>query len=328
MRKLPKIELHCHLDGSVRADSVLEIAKQENIDLPSFDIEVIKKELQVEEGCTSLNEYLRRFDIPNKIMQTKDGLERVTFELFEDAALENVKYMEIRFAPSLHTHKGLDFNEIIQSVVDGVKRAESMYEIKGNIILSCMRNFSIEEAIKVVEAGKVFLNKGVVAIDLAGPEEEGFSTVFKPVIYKAKEYGYRTTIHAGEAASGQNVIEAINILGAERIGHGVRIKDMKEAYDLVKKSGVYLEMCPTSNIQTKAINDFTTYPLVDFYKNGLNVTINTDNRTVSDIDLTNEVELIMNNFEVSMADYKELYLNTVEAIFGDEATKEWLRNLI
>ena len=328
MRKLPKIELHCHLDGSVRASSVLDIARNENIDLPSFDIEVIKKALQVEEDCTSLNEYLRRFDIPNKIMQTKESLERVTFELFEDAALENVKYMEVRFAPSLHTQKGLSFKDIIQSVVDGVKRAESMYEIKGNVILSCMRNFSVEEGIRVVEAGKVFLNKGVVAIDLAGPEEEGFSTAFKPVIDKAKEYGYRVTIHAGEAASGKNVIDAINILGAERIGHGVRIKDMKEAYELVKECGVYLEMCPTSNIQTKAITDFTTYPLLDFYKDGINVTINTDNRTVSDIDLTNEVELVMNNFEVNVDDYKQIYLNTINAIFGDGVTKAWLKTLI
>lgn len=328
IKNLPKIELHCHLDGSIRANTVLDIAKKENIDLPTLSLEELIKELQVEEGCTSLNEYLKRFDIPNKVMQSKESLERVAFELMEDASIENVKYIEIRFAPQLHRQKGLDYNEIIGSVISGIKKAEEKYEIKGNLIISCMRSFSTEEGLAVVEAGKEFLNKGVVAIDLAGPEEEGFSTKFKPITDKAKEYGYKVTIHAGEAASAKNVIDAINILGAERIGHGVRIKDMKEAYNLVKESGVYLEMCPTSNIQTKAISEFKEYPFIDFYKDGINVVLNTDNRTVSNIDLTNEINLIMDNFGLNIDEYKNLYYKAVDAIFGDESTKAWLKNLI
>ena len=203
-----------------------------------------------------------------------------------------------------------------------------MYEIKGNVILSCLRHMSMEDSLVVVEEGKTFLNKGVVAIDLAGAEVEGFAKEFKPVIDEARKYGYRVTIHAGEAASGQNVIDAINLLGAERIGHGVRIQDMKEAYDLVKDKNVVLEMCPTSNVQTKAINDFNKYPLFDFYKDDIKITLNTDNRTVSNIDLTNEIDLIFNNFEINKEDYKAIYLNTVDATFADDETKKWLRSLV
>lgn len=328
MRKLPKIELHCHLDGSVRPQTIIDIAKRENIEIPSYKENEIKELVMIKKDCTSLNEYLEKFDLPNKVMQSKASLKQIAFELLEDAQRENVKYIEIRFAPLLHINKGLSVKEVIQSVIDGIKEAQKIYDIKGNIILSCLRTMSVEDGIKVVESGKEFINKGVVAIDLAGCEEEGFCSKFKPVIDKAREYGYNVTIHAGEAASGQNVIDAINLLGAKRIGHGVRIKDMKEAYDLVKSNKVYLEMCPTSNIQTKAIDDFNNYPLYDFYKDGIYVTLNTDNRTVSNIDLTNEIDLIFDKFNINEIEYKNIYLNAVESTFSDEQIKNWLKSFI
>ena len=328
MKKLPKIELHCHLDGSVRVNTIIDIAKKENIKLDSYKKCDIEKIVQVPSDCTSLNEYLKRFDLPNKVMQNSKNLKRITFELLEDAYNENVKYIEIRFAPMLHLNGGLSVKEVIQSVIDGINEAEKIYDIKGNIILSCMKNMSEEDAILVIEEGKEFLNKGVVAIDLAGPEEEGFARTYERAMKLARGYGYNITIHAGEAASGQNVIDCINILKAQRIGHGVRIKDMKDAYDLVKNTGVTLEMCPTSNIQTKAIEDFKKYPLYDFYKDGINLSINTDNRTVSNIDLTNEIKIISNEFNMSKEEYKDIYLNSVNASFADEATKKWLRSLI
>lgn len=327
IRKLPKIELHCHLDGSVRVDTIIDIAKKEGLKLDSYDRCDIEKLVQVSSDCTSLNEYLKRFDLANKVMQSSKNIKRITFELLEDAQKENIKYIEIRFAPLLHLDGGLSIEEVIQSVIDGITEAEKIYDIKGNIILSCMRTMSEEDAILVVEEGKKFLNKGVVAIDLAGPEEEGFVKRYKKAIELARSYGYNVTIHAGEAASGQNVIDAINILKAQRIGHGVRIKDMKDAYDLVKESGVVLEMCSTSNIQTKAIENFSKYPLYDFYKDGINLSINTDNRTVSNIDLSNEIKLISNEFNMSKEEYIDIYLKSVEAIFADESIKEWLRRL-
>ena len=328
INKLPKIELHCHLDGSVRVDTIIDIAKKEGIKLDSYKRCDIEKLVQVTNDCTSLNEYLKRFDLPNKVMQSSENIKRITFELLEDAQKENIKYIEIRFAPLLHLQKGLSIEEVIQSAIDGINQAQRIYDIKGNLILSCMRNMSEDDAILLIEKGRKFLNKGVVAIDLAGPEEEGFANKYKRAIELARSYGYNITIHAGEAASAQNVIDAINILKAQRIGHGVRIKDMKDAYDLVKKTGVVLEMCPTSNIQTKAIECLNKYPLYDFYKDGIKLSINTDNRTISNIDLSNEIKVISDEFNMSKEKYKDIYLNTIDAIFADESTKKWLRRLI
>ncbi|MGG3467542.1 adenosine deaminase [Neobacillus pocheonensis] len=325
---LPKIELHCHLDGSLRPETIIDIAKKEDIKLPSFEKEELQNDLIAPLECESLDEYLEKFAIPNLVMQSKENLRRITFELFEDAAKENVKYMEVRFAPLLHTKKGLDVEEIIQSVLEGMTDAEAQFDIKGNLILSCMRTMSPESAFEVVEKGKRFLGKGVVAIDLCASEEAGFSKKFVEPIALAREYGYRVTIHAGETGIGENVLEAVELLGAERIGHGVFIRDCKEAYNIVKEKQVVLEMCPTSNVQTKAVDQFSEHPIYDFHKDGIKVTVNTDNRTVSDTTMANECNIVFEEFKASLEDYKQIYLNSVDASFADQETKEKLRKFL
>ncbi|WP_138416158.1 adenosine deaminase [Aquibacillus sediminis] len=320
---LPKIELHCHLDGSLRAETIIDIANKEGIELPSYDKDELQQELVAPLECESLDEYLKRFFLPNMVMQSKENLRRITFELFEDAARENVKYMEVRFAPLLHTVKGLDVKEIIQGVIEGMREAESCYEIKGNIILSCMRTMSPESAFEVVEKGKQFLGKGVVAIDLCASEEEGFCERFVEPIALARECGYRVTIHAGETGSAQNVIDAVKLLGAERVGHGVFIKDSAEAYKLVKDHNIFLEMCPTSNVQTKAVHHYSDHPIYKFHEDGIKVTINTDNRTVSNTTMAKEIDVVDEEFSISKQDYQKIYVNSVEASFADQETKEW-----
>jgi adenosine deaminase len=162
LENLPKIELHCHLDGSLRPETIIDIAKKEGIGIPSFNKNEIQKEISAPLECKSLNEYLKAFAIPNLVMQSKESLRRITFELFEDAAQENVKYMEVRFAPLLHTAQGLEVKEIIQSVIDGIRDAEEKYDIKGNLILSCMRTMPVDRVFEVVEKGKEFIGRGVV----------------------------------------------------------------------------------------------------------------------------------------------------------------------
>ncbi|MFI8578268.1 adenosine deaminase [Rossellomorea aquimaris] len=325
---MPKIELHCHLDGSVRPETIIDIAKREGIHIPSFDIEEMKEELIAPLDCESLDEYLEKFSIPNAVMQSKENLKRITYELYEDAAKENVKYMEVRFAPLLHTQKGLSVEEIIGSVIEGMKEAEEQFDIKGNIILSCMRTMSAERAFEVVEHGKSFLGKGVVAIDLCASEEEGFCGKFIEPIALAREYGYRVTIHAGETGVGKNVLEAVEWLGAERIGHGVYITDCPEAYQVVKEKQIVLEICPTSNVQTKAVNQFRDHPLYDFHRDGIKITINTDNRTVSDTTMAKECELVWGEFAMSDEDYREIYMNSVEACFASDEVKEGLKKYL
>lgn len=328
IKTLPKIDLHCHLDGSVRPSTIVDIAIKDSIKLPSYDINVISKLVKVDENTTSLNDYLTKFEIPIKVMQNEESLERIAFEVYEDAALENIKYMEVRFAPVFHTKNGLSLNKIISSVLKGIKRAECTYPIKGNLILTCLRNMPQEAGYEVIEAGRTFLNNGVVAVDLAGPEYEGFAIDYKCLIDKARSYGYKVTIHAGESASYQNVIDAICLLHANRIGHGVNIRYSKYAREFVKSNNITLEMCPTSNLQTKSVDNICNYPLYDFYKEGLLVTINTDNRTVSDASMTEEISLIFCNFNLNIWDYKNIYLNSVEGAFCNDRIKRWLKCLI
>lgn len=327
-KKLPKIELHCHLDGSVRPETIIELAKIEGIKLPSYDIETIKNIMIAPMECTSLNEYLEKFEIPVAIMQSKENLKRITYELMEDSAKENIKYIEIRFAPLLHTNKGLSSEEIIQSVLEGIKEGEKNYDIKGNLILSFLRHMPAETIYEVIEAGKKYLGDGVVAIDLCASEDKGFCEKFIQPFLLGKEYGYKVTIHAGETGIGENVLDAVQMLGAERIGHGIHIKNCKEAYDIVKEKNIVLEMCPTSNVQTKAVDSFEVHPILDFHKDGIKVTINTDNRTVSNTTLTKECHVIKDNFNIDLDIYKNIYFNSVNAAFIDRQTKENLKNLL
>lgn len=325
LKDLPKIELHCHLDGSVRPKTIIDIAKRENIDIPSYDIKEITELMIAPMECASLDEYLEKFSLPIKIMQSEYSLKRITYELLEDAAKENVKYMEIRFAPLLHTNGGLDTRRIIESVLSGIKEAEDKYDIKGNLILSFLKTVPSSSIFDVIEIGKEYLNKGVVAVDLCGAERKGFAKDFIEPIALAKDYGYRITIHAGETGIGENVLDSIELLGAERIGHGVNIDNCKKAYDMVKDRGIALEICMSSNVQTKAVSTIKNHPMYDFHKEGIKVTLNTDNRTVSNTDMSKEISLAIKEFHISKDDYKVIYYNAIDMCFANEIIKKRLR---
>ncbi|EGA64927.1 adenosine deaminase [Vibrio brasiliensis] len=325
---LPKIDLHCHLDGSLRPQTVIDLAAEQNIELPSTDAEVIKEMMVAPETCPNLQEYLDRFALPIKVMQTAEGIERISFELFEDAAKENVKYLEVRFAPHLHIQQGLSHEQIIESAVKGMKRAEALYDIKGNYILSAVKFLPSDTIPPVLDAGEKFLGNGVVAFDLAGSELDNFAHDYVTYTQYARDKGYRITIHAGEQGCGQNVYDAIELLGAERIGHGVAIKDHEQAYQRVKQDVVGLEACPSSNVQTKAIPELKLHPLKEFHKDGLPVTINTDNRTVSNTTMTQEVEKVMELFDLTAEDYAQIYRASVEQCFASDEVKQKLMQYI
>ena len=328
INKLPKVELHCHLDGSLRVETVIELAKKEGIDLDSYEYDYVKNLLTVGETCSSLDEYLEKFDLPNMVLQTKENLRRASFELLEDAAKENIKYIEIRFAPIFHIKNGLKLEEIIESVIEGIRDAEKIYEIKGNVIVSCIRGLDIKHVYDTMEAGSKFLGKGVVAIDLAATEKEDFVYEYVDAMKLAKEKGFRITIHAGETGFGKNVRDSIKLLGAERIGHGVFIYNDEEAYDLVKNLGVTLEMCPKSNIDTKAVNSYSNHPIYNYHNDGIKVNISTDNRTVSNVTLNEETNNVLKTFNITLDEYKEIYINNVQASFCDNKTKEKLIEFI
>ena len=328
MNKTPKIELHCHLDGSLRVETVIELAEETNLDLPTTDEVGLKSFLVAPMDCPSLAEYLERFDLPIVVMQTEKALERVAFELMEDCAKENVKYIEIRFAPLFHQKRGLSVKQVLEAVLKGIKRGETRYDIKGNLILSFLKFMPEETIYPVLDIGKDYIGKGIVAVDLAGNEEKGFANKYVESMAYAKSLGYRITIHAGETGFGQNVLEAVELLKAERIGHGINIRDHKLAFDKVKSLGLALEVCPTSNVQTKAVKNVEDHPIKDFIDQGILVTLNTDNRTVSDTTMSHEMDLCRRRLNLTCDDFNKIYESSVQASFASENTKKWLRTFI
>lgn len=322
--QLPKIELHCHLDGSLRTTTVLKWLREDEATQEYDDLEVFSKLLIAPENCDSLDTYLERFQIPVKVLQSEIRLTQATYELYEDAAKENVKYLEVRFAPHLHLENGLDLNRIIGAVVKGLKAAENDFEIKGNVILSYLRNTEIDGFFDMIEAGKDWLGKGVVAVDLCGGERDRFAPRFKGAFEKARSLGYAVTIHAGETGSVENIEDAVSLLGATRIGHGTAMIKDERLQKLLVEKGVFIECCPTSNVQTKAVKSFPMHPMNQYFQNGIKVTMNTDNRTVSNTTMNEEFDQMYRFFNWNDAEVLSVFKQSIEASFASDEIKSWL----
>lgn len=300
----------------------------QHIELPSEDVSVIGEMMIAPETCNDLQQYLTRFDLPLQVMQTEHALERITYEVYQDAAQENVKYMEVRFAPLLHTQLGLNVEQIVSAVVKGLDQAQQDHDIQGNIIICALRTMPTDTIIPMLDQCQPFLGKGVCAFDLAGAEFAGFCHDFISHADYARKLGFNITIHAGEQGEGQNVEDAIRLLHAQRIGHGIFIHNHKGGYNAVKDGNVGLETCPSSNVQTKAVKQLKDHPAAQFYRQGLPVTINTDNRTVSNTTMTKEVQKVIEHFELTESDYHKIYLQSVEQSFASDEIKQQLKSLL
>ncbi|HQC58989.1 MAG TPA: adenosine deaminase, partial [Candidatus Syntrophosphaera thermopropionivorans] len=223
VQKLPKTDLHVHLDGSVRINTIIDLAKKFNIQLPTMDPGELRKLIVCDENTRSLEEYLRGFDIVNLVLQTKEGLYRAAYELAEDAANENVRYMEVRFSPILHTKKGLKMTEITQAVIDGLRQAEREFPIETGVIICGLRNMDPTTSIKLAELAVAFKNRGVVGFDLAGSEFNYPAKEHKEAFELSLKNNLNITIHAGEAYGPDSIHQAVHYCGAHRIGHGTRL---------------------------------------------------------------------------------------------------------
>ncbi|MEC0231855.1 adenosine deaminase [Paenibacillus alba] len=325
LSRLPKVDLHLHLDGSVKPETLLELALHQGIDLPVYDREGLIPHMRVGEECGSLIEYLSKFDFTTRIMQSGEALERIAYEVVQQSAEHNCKYVEVRFAPQLHRNNGLTVEETIHHVVEGMKRGQRDFGVRGGVIAICMRNHSCQSNLEVIEAAATFVGKGVVAVDLAGDEATYPPEFFREVFAESTRLGIPVTIHAGEAAGAVNVYEAVTNLGATRIGHGVRLKENRSILEMVKERRIPLEMCPISNIQTKAVSSWEAYPIREYLEQGLLVTINTDNPSVSGTDITNEYRVLSDRFGFTAPELVKLIMNGVDAAFLDEADKLLLR---
>lgn len=289
------IELHLHLDGSLRPETVWELAKEQKIDLMVKTVEDVRHKMEVPENCKTLEEYLERFEMPLMVLQKADALERAAFELTEDLAGLGVTYAEIRFAPQLSLNGGLTQEEVTEAVICGVKRGMRQYpQIRVGLILCCMRgNTNQELNIKTVETAKKYLGEVVCAVDIAGSESLFPTELFAPVFAKVREYGIPMTIHAGEAAGPDSIRTALSY-GARRIGHGVAAIEDPKLMKILAEEGITLEVCVTSNYQTKVVPSIEAHPLKRLFDAGIHVTVNSDNMTCSKTNIQKEIVLLKN----------------------------------
>jgi len=320
---LPKIELHCHLDASVRVATVAELGRKIGLDLPT----PLEPALIAPEICVDLADYLVRIDLALEVMQQREHLIRISREVVEDLAADGVIYGEIRFAPQLHLRNGLTMQDALDAVHEGLKQGEQQTAMKTGLIVCCLRHESTERSLEIAKLAVNNRNK-VCALDLAGDEARYIAAPHAGAFALAKREGLRRTVHAGEAAGADSIREALDLLGAERIGHGVRITESTELQERAKAARLPLEMCPLSNIQTRAANSLPEHPIDSLLRKGLHVTVNTDCRTVSSTTVTTEFQRLESTFQWGAAEFHQCQHNSAEAAFvTDEVRADLLRRL-
>lgn len=320
IKALPKAELHCHLDGSLRPETVRCFLAGLGTQIPEKEL---RKALRVPPDCTRLADYLKCFDIPLRCLQNERSLRQAAFDLLETASQENVRYLEVRFAPSMHKSNGLTHAQIIESVLEGLRDGQKAFSIHAGLIVCAMRHLSVEENTAMLRDARAYLGQGVCALDLAG-DEASFPPREQGALFAlAQKLEMPFTIHAGECGSLENVREAIE-LGARRIGHGIALMRDEALISLCEKKHIGIEMCPTSNFQTRAVDAWASYPLKGFLEKGLPVTVSTDNRTVSGTSLTEELEKAAEGLALEDEQLILLQRNAVETAFADDHVKHML----
>lgn len=314
------IDLHVHLDGSLSIPTVRRLAQMQHIAVPKTDA-ALRKWLSVSGACRDLNEYLEKFAFPLSLLLEEAAIEEAVYSLSEALRAEGLLYAEIRFAPQLHCQKGLSQKAIIDAAIRGKKRST----LRSGLILCCMRMAdNLAENMETVRLAAAYLGKGVVGLDLAGAEALYPTKNFTAEFAAAREAGIPLTIHAGEAAGPESVYAAIEA-GAARIGHGVKSAEDKALIELLRESGIPLECCPTSNLQTRVFSDISAYPVRTFLEAGVTFTVNTDNRTVSDTTLRREWALLSEAFSLTEAEQRKILIASAEAAFLDAETKAALK---
>lgn len=315
LNRLPKVELHCHLDGSLRPESILDEALSQRIKLPSYDLKELSTILRIGNKRGSLEDYIKLFDITLTVMQTPESLTRFAYELIEDVAKENVRYIEVRYSPILHTQNGMTLDESVESVKKGLKKGEKKFSVKSGIIVCGIRHISPEASLILADLTVRFKNKGVIGFDLAGIEENFPAKEHREAFYQIRNHNINTTIHAGEAFGPASIRQAIHYCGANRIGHGTKLKDDKDLMNYVNDLRIPLEICLTSNWQTRSVRSLKHHPFRFYYDQGIRVTLNTDNRLMSNTTLTDEFMLAHNLFDFQLRDFCEITIFAMKSAF-------------
>ncbi len=287
LRRLPKAELHCHLDGSVRPETLLELAREYRQPIPRDDADALREYMRVDDA-RSLEDYLARFDVTLGVMQTAEALERIAYELAMDAARDGVWYIEIRYSPALNVRRGLSLGDVIEAPLRGLERAQQDGGAIGRVIICGLRHLSPGVSMELAKLAVAYKDRGVVAFDLAGGELGNPAAPHAAAFAYAREHDLACTCHAGEGAGASYVREAVHVCGADRIGHATRLIEDESLTQYVNDRRIALEICLTSNVQTHAVESYEEHPVRRYFDRGMNVVLNTDNRLMSGTTLTDE----------------------------------------
>jgi adenosine deaminase len=287
LTRLPKAELHVHLDGSLRPETMIELAREYGAELPFWEPGPLREHMNVRDA-RNLLDYLARFDTTLAVMQTAESLERISYELAEDAARENIRYMEIRYCPALHTRDGLSLADTVDAPLRGLRAAERDHNIRTQLIICGLRHMEPAAVLEMAELTLAYKDRGVVAFDLAGGEAGNPPTKFQAAFDLVADRNMAITIHAGEAAGAESIHEAVHRCHANRIGHGTRLYEDPDLMRYVNDFRIPLEINLTSNVQTRVAPTLEAHPLRRFYDEGLVVSLNTDNRLISGTTVTEE----------------------------------------
>ena len=326
IRELPKVELHEHLDGSVRPSTVIALSDERGLDLPEHDEERLAAWFRKGSERKSLKLYLESFSLTTRIMQDRESLRRIAREEIEDLHADGVVYAEIRFAPSLHTEKGLSMDEVVRAVLDGLQEGKRRTGVEFGLILCAMRHESPEVSLKVAELATAYAERGVVGFDLAGDELGNPAKKHIRAFEYIRRKNFNITIHAGEAFGTESIWQAIQICGAHRIGHGTRLLDdmtitdgrirkMGSLAHFVQDKRIPLEMCLTSNVGTGAAESYETHPFPLFFREKFRVFLCTDNRLMSGTSLSKELYIAESCYGLSFDDLEKITINAMKSAF-------------
>ncbi|WP_245523208.1 adenosine deaminase [Parasphaerochaeta coccoides] len=326
IHKAPKVELHDHLDGGLRPATVLELAKEYNVSIPADNADALAEWFVLGSKRKSLSLYLETFEVTVSVLQTMEALRRAACEAMEDLAADNVVYAEIRFAPSLHRRKGLKGEEIVSAVLAGLEDGRRVTGMEYGLIICAMRGQNPALSREAAELAIAFRDRGVVGFDLAGDEAGNPPRKHLDAFQYIRNQNFNLTIHAGEAFGVESIWQAIQVCGAQRIGHGTRlvedmlihdgrVADMGTLSHFILDRRIPMEVCLTSNVGTGAAKDFASHPFRLFFQNKFRVFLCTDNRLVSGTTLTDEYAIAAHAYGLSLDDIEKLNINAMKSAF-------------
>lgn len=319
LQAMPKIDLHRHLEGSLRLETLLEIAREYGLDLPASSVDKLRPLVQITNDPPNHEAFLSKFEVLRHFYRSPEAIWRLAYEAVADAVTDNIHYLELRFSPqALARVRGFDLAEVTDWVITAVQQASLDHNVQVGLIVTLVRHEPLEQGWQVAKIAFDRFGKGIQGIDLAGDEVKFPSAPFTPIFKTAKELGLGVTVHAGEWASSLGVRQAIEELYADRVGHGVRAIENSHVLKLIQERGVALEICLTSNLQTGVVYSVSHHPLVDMLNLDILATLNTDDPSVSNLTLTDEYEVATRMLKLNYSQLRRLILNAASVVFLPE----------